>query len=283
VKSPVVKDTSLGIKPIFRRFSAVIGGLDLSAPLNPEMINQITNYWLEYPVLVLKKQNISDSQQVKFAKSFGELEIHPSIAHRSSKTPEIYRVSNVDENNQIMKPKSTSWQYLELTWLWHSDSSFREIPSLGSILHGIEIPTKGGDTLFADMTKAYETLPKSEQQRISRLHVFHSHDYIISQSKELSKRENKGQYEALPRGETPISTEASDNTKTITFLEPSYYGKYRRTRRKRRRILLDDLTTHATQEQFVYRHKWEVDDILMWDTVALCTLFCHMIQSIIDA
>ena len=102
MKSPVVKDTSLGIKPIFRGFSAVIGGLDLSAPINPEMINQITNYWLEYPVLVLKKQNITDSQQVKFAKSFGELEIHPSIAHRSSKTPEIYRVSNVDENNQII-------------------------------------------------------------------------------------------------------------------------------------------------------------------------------------
>jgi taurine dioxygenase len=166
VKSPVVKGALLRIKPIFRRFSAVIGGLDLSAPLNPEMINQITNYWLEYPVLVLKKQNISDTQQVKFAKSFGELEIHPSIAHRSSKTPEIYRVSNVDENNQIMKHKSTAWQYLELTWLWHTDSSFRDIPSLGSILHGIEIPTKGGDTLFADMTKAYETLPKSEQRRI---------------------------------------------------------------------------------------------------------------------
>ena len=83
MKSPVVQGALLGIKPIFRRFSAVLGGLDLSAPLNPEMINQITNYWLEYPVLVLKKQNISDSQQVKFAKSFGELEIHPSIAHLS--------------------------------------------------------------------------------------------------------------------------------------------------------------------------------------------------------
>ena len=232
MKSPIVKDTSLGIKPIFKGFSAVIGGLDLSAPINPEMINQITNYWLEYPVLVLKKQNITDSQQVKFAKSFGELEIHPSIAHRSSKTPEIYRVSNVDENNQIMKPKSTSWQYLELTWLWHTDSSFREIPSLGSILHGIEIPTNGGDTLFADMTKAYEALPKSEQRRISKLHVFHSHDYIISQSKELSKRDNKGQYAALPRVKHPLVRRHPITKKTITFLAPSCCGKYRRTRRK---------------------------------------------------
>ena len=270
MKSPVVKDTSLGIKPIFRGFSAVIGGLDLSAPINPEMINQITNYWLEYPVLVLKKQSITDSQQVKFAKSFGELEIHPSIAHRSSKTPEIYRVSNVDENNQIMKPKSTSWQYLELTWLWHTDSSFREIPSLGSILHGIEIPTKGGDTLFADMTKAYEALPKSEQRRISKLHVFHSHDYIISQSKELSKRENKGQYEALPRVKHPLVRRHPITKKQSLFLSPHTMESIAELEENEGRILLDDLTNHATQEQFVYRHKWEVDDILMWDN--RCTM-----------
>ena len=89
MKSPVAQDTSLGIKPIFRRFSAIIEGLDISVSLDPNIINQIKNYWLEYQVLVLNKQNISDSEQVKFAKSFGELEIHPSVAHRSSKTPEI--------------------------------------------------------------------------------------------------------------------------------------------------------------------------------------------------
>ena len=234
------------------------------------MINQITNYWLEYPVLVLKKQNITDSQQVKFAKSFGELDIHPSIAHRSSKTPEIYRVSNVDENNQIMKPKSTSWQYLELTWLWHTDSSFREIPSLGSILHGIEIPTNGGDTLFADMTKAYEALPKSEQRRISKLHVFHSHDYIISQSKELSKRDNKGQYEALPRVKHPLVRRHPITKKQSLFLSPHTMESIAELEENEGRVLLDDLTNHATQEQFVYRHKWEVDDILMWDN--RCTM-----------
>jgi taurine dioxygenase len=270
VKSPVTQDTSLAVKPIFGGFSAVIEGLDLSAPLNSEIINQITNYWLEYPVLIINKQNINDAEQVKFAKSFGELEIHPSLAHRSSKTPEIYRVSNVDENNQIMEPKSTSWQYLELTWLWHTDSSFREIPSLGSILHGIEIPTKGGDTLFADMTKAFEALPKSEQRRISKLHVFHSHDYIISQSKELSKRENKGQYETLPRVKHPLVRRHPVTKKQSLFLSPHTMESVVELEEKEGRTLLEDLINHATQDQFVYRHKWEVDDILMWDN--RCTM-----------
>ena len=275
VKSPVAQDTSLAVKPIFGGFSAVIEGLDLSAPLNSEIINQITNYWLEYPVLIIKKQNINDAEQVKFAKSFGELEIHPSLAHRSSKTPEIYRVSNVDENNQIMEPKSTSWQYLELTWLWHTDSSFREIPSLGSILHGIEIPTKGGDTLFADMTKAFEALPKSEQRRISKLHVFHSHDYIISQSKELSKRENKGQYETLPRVKHPLVRRHPVTKKQSLFLSPHTMESIVELKEKEGRTLLEDLINHATQDQFVYRHKWEVDDILMWDN--RCTM--HAVQT----
>ena len=270
VKSPVALDTSLAIKPIFGGFSAVIGGLDLSAPLNSEIINQITNYWLEYSVLIINKQNISDAEQVKFAKSFGELEIHPSLAHRSSKTPEIYRVSNVDENNQIMEPKSTSWQYLELTWLWHTDSSFREIPSLGSILHGIEIPTVGGDTLFANMTKAFEALPKSEKQKVSKLHVFHSHDYIVSQSKELSRRENKGQYETLPRVKHPLVRRHPVTKKQSLFLSPHTMESIAELEENEGRVLLDDLTNHATQEQFVYRHKWEVDDILMWDN--RCTM-----------
>ena len=270
MKSPVAQDTSLAVKPIFGGFSAVIEGLDLSAPLNSEIINQITNYWLEYPVLIINKQNINDAEQVKFAKSFGELEIHPSLAHRSSKTPEIYRVSNVDENNQIMEPKSTSWQYLELTWLWHTDSSFREIPSLGSILHGIEIPTIGGDTLFANMTKAFEALPKSEKQKFSKLHVFHSHDYIVSQSKELSRRENKGQYETLPRVKHPLVRRHPVTKKQSLFLSPHTMESIVELEEKEGRTLLDDLINHATQDQFVYRHEWEVDDILMWDN--RCTM-----------
>ena len=181
----------------------------------------------------------------------------------------------MDENNQIMKPKSTSWQYLELTWLWHTDSSFREIPSLGSILHGIEIPTNGGDTLFADMTKAYEALPKSEQRRISKLHVFHSHDYIISQSKELSKRDNKGQYEALPRVKHPLVRRHPITKKQSLFLSPHTMESIAELEENEGRVLLDDLTNHATQEKFVYHHKWEVDDILMWDNCAVQHLAIH--------
>ncbi|MBT4356005.1 MAG: TauD/TfdA family dioxygenase [Rhodospirillaceae bacterium] len=264
------QDTELSITPRFCGFSATIEGLNLSASLSSQSIQQIQNYWLDYPVLVITKQNISDVDQVKFAKNFGNLEIHPSVAHRSTKTPEIYRVSNVDENNQIMEAKSTAWQYLELTWLWHTDSSFREIPSLGSILHGIEIPPTGGDTLFADMTKAFDALPKPEQERISTLNVFHSHDYIVSQSKALSSRENKGQYESLPRVKHPLVRRHPVTKKQSLFLSPHTMESIVELKEQEGRVLLDDLIHHATQHQFVYRHKWKVDDVLMWDN--RCTM-----------
>ena len=92
---------------------------------------------------------------------FGKLKIHHSLSHRSSKNPEIYRVSNVDEKGKIIPNKETSWQYLKQSWLWHTDSSFRKIPSNGSILHGISTIKKSGNTLFANIYKTYEDLNKS--------------------------------------------------------------------------------------------------------------------------
>ena len=143
-------------------FAGTVTGLDLSRKLDIVTFARLHRAWMNNPVLVFPGQEISDAEQIDFAKRFGDLEIHPSLAHRSTAHPEIYRVSNVDEAGRIMAPKSSEWRYLELTWLWHTDSSFREIPSMGSILHGIEIPPEGGDTLFADMTAAYEALPNDE-------------------------------------------------------------------------------------------------------------------------
>ena len=87
---------------------------------------EIKNLWIKNLIIVFPDQNISDEDHISFGKKFGELEVHPSLSHRSSKNPEIYRVSNVDENGNIISSKKTSWQYLKQSWLWHTDSSFRE-------------------------------------------------------------------------------------------------------------------------------------------------------------
>ena len=184
------------VKKIHDNIGVSIEGIDLST-LDEVSFQKIKKLWLEHLVIVFPNQNISDEDHIKFGKRFGDLEVHPSLSHRSSKNPEIYRVSNVDENGNIIPNKETSWQYLKQSWLWHTDSSFRKIPSNGSILHGISTTNEGGNTLFANMYKAYEDLDQSLKDKIKNLKVIHDHDYIISLSKELSERKNKGHYDKL--------------------------------------------------------------------------------------
>ena len=176
----------------FKRRHPLVGtevrGVDLGKPLDEATFAELHELWMEHLLLVFPDQPITDGQHIAFGRRFGELEIHPSLAHRSSHNKEIYRVSNVDEAGNIIPSKETAWQYINLSWLWHTDSSFREVPSKGSILHGIETTNAGGNTLFANMYAAYNDLTTEMKSRIEGRVVIHDHDFIIKQSKELSAK-----------------------------------------------------------------------------------------------
>lgn len=251
-----------------------VRGIDLSRPLPAQQLARLEAIWMEHPMLVFPAQTITDEQQIAFARNFGELEIHPSVAHRSSRHPEIYRVSNVDEKGDILPSESSEWQYMELTWLWHTDSSFREVPSKGSILHGITVPAEGGDTLFANMYAAYDALPEGMKQRIATLRVSHSHDAIIARSAKLSARQDKGKYAELPAVEHPLVRRHPVTGRRSLFLSPHTMAGVVGLPDAEGLALLDELTRHATDERFVYRHKWRKDDVIMWDN--RCTMHAVM-------
>jgi alpha-ketoglutarate-dependent taurine dioxygenase len=257
------------VKKLHDNIGVSIEGIDLSS-LDEVSFQKIKKLWLEYLVIVFPNQNISDEDHIKFGKRFGDLEVHPSLSHRSSKNPEIYRVSNVDENGDIIPNKETSWQYLKQSWLWHTDSSFRKIPSNGSILHGISTTNEGGNTLFANMYKAYEDLDQSLKDKIKNLKVIHDHDYIISLSKELSERKNKGHYDKLDPVIHPLVRRHPSTKKPSLFLSPHTMVSIQNYDNKKGRELLDQLIDHATQPQYVYKHSWNNHDIVMWDN--RCTM-----------
>ena len=257
------------VKKIHENIGVSIEGIDLSN-LDDSSFQKIKILWLEYLVIAFPNQNISDEDHIEFGKRFGELEVHPSLSHRSSKNPEIYRVSNVDENGDIIPNKETSWQYLKQSWLWHTDSSFRKIPSNGSILHGISTTNEGGNTLFANMYKAYEDLDESLKNKIKNLKVIHDHDYIISLSNELSKRKNKGHYDKLDPVVHPLVRKHPSTKKPSLFLSPHTMVNIKDYDNKKGRELLDQLIDHATQPHYVYKHSWNNHDIVMWDN--RCTM-----------
>ena len=257
------------IKQVHKNIGISIEDINLS-DLDEFTLKKIKKLWMENLIIIFPNQNISDEDHITFGKKFGELEVHPSLAHRSSKYPEIYRVSNVDEEGKIIPNKETSWQYLKQSWLWHTDSSFRKIPSNGSILHGISTTNEGGNTLFANMYKAYEDLDVSMKQKIKKLKVVHDHDFIISLSEELSKRENKGNYDKLEPVIHPLVRRHPSTKRPSLFLSPHTMVKIVDYNENEGRELLDFLIEHSIQQKYVYKHIWNNNDIVMWDN--RCTM-----------
>ena len=245
-------------------------GVDLGRPLDDASLAAINALWMQHLLLVFPDQPITDAQHVRFGERFGRLEIHPSLAHRSSHDAAIYRVSNVDEAGNLVPPSDSSWLYLNQSWRWHTDSSFREIPSKGSILHGIEVTRDGGNTLFANMYAAYDALPDQTKARIARLWVIHAHDYIISTAGELATRPNQGTYDALPPVRHPLVQVHPVTGRKCLFLSPHTMVTIEGMKETAARALLDELIAHATDERFVYRHAWEPHDVIMWDN--RCTM-----------
>ena len=257
----------------FEKLHSTIGakvqGIDLSI-LSDNNISEINNLWLKYLILLFPNQDISDEDHIKFGRKFGQLENHPSLSHRSSKNPEIYRVSNVSEEGKIIPSKNTSWQYLKQSWLWHTDSSFREIPSKGSILHGISTTRKGGSTYFANMYEAYNDLDENTKESINNLWVIHDHDYIINLSSELKSKQNKGSYEHLPPVKHPLVQIHPVTRKKSLFLSPHTMVNIDGFNEIEGRKLLDELIDHSVQSKYVYKHEWNDNDIIMWDN--RCTM-----------
>ena len=260
----------LSIERLNPKIGAMILGIDLTAPLQHEVLDALNEAWMEYLVLVFPNQRITDEQHIAFGRNFGALEEHPSHAHRSSRNKEIYRVSNVDETGQIIPSKETAWQYINLSWLWHTDSSFREVPSKGSILHGIQTTNEGGNTRYANMYAAYEGLAEATKQRIDGLWVIHHHDFIIKQSAELSAKQDKGDFDALLPVRHPLVQVHPVTGQRSLFLSPHTMVGIEGMSGEVGRALLDELIAHATQSDYVYTHVWSDDDVLMWDN--RCTM-----------
>ena len=216
--------SKLGIQLEITKRHSLIGaevrGVDLSHHINDATYQALHDLWMEHLLLIFPDQPISDDALVEFGRRFGRLEIHPSLEHRSSRNEEIYRVANTDEQGNIIPPKDTFWQYLKNSWRWHSDSSFREIPSKGSILHGIEITNAGGNTLFANMYAAYAALDDVMKGQIEDLWVIHDHDYIMRLSPELNKNQNKDNYEKLPPVRHPLIQVHPITKRRCLFLSP---------------------------------------------------------------
>jgi len=252
-----IAGTRLDLTPLTPDLGAVIHGLDLARPLAPEQIDAVRAAFLAHRILVFRDQDLTKRQQVAFSLQFGELERHTVRNRGQDDEPFVHVVSNLGADGlPTGKVGST---------MWHTDKSFRPLPSMATILHARVLPPGGGDTLFADMHAAYAALPADERSALDGGKVVHSWEH---------SRENAGrQMSAAEKQDAPANAWPLARTHPETGRIALFMGMHacwlEGMPHDVGRAKIEALETHATADRFVYRHSWRAGDMLMWDNRCL--------------
>jgi alpha-ketoglutarate-dependent 2,4-dichlorophenoxyacetate dioxygenase len=265
---------ALEIRPSSPSFAAEIGGIDLAQPTDTVTVDAIWSAIDRYAVVIFRDQRLNDAQLRDFAVRFGPLEIGRAAARpgkRRLAIPQIGDISNLDEDNNVRRLDDRRRLDSLGNRLWHTDASYMPVPVVLGMLHAVALPPPSpfgnGETEFADMRAAYDTLPDATKQAIDGLVI--EHDIFWSRGQIGFTDFPSGEREQYPPSpQRLVRTHPGSRRKTLYLSAhashvvdwPVADG----------RLLLWDLTAHATQRQFVYSHTWQVGDLVIWDN--RCTM-----------
>lgn len=257
---------SVSIHPIGPCFAAEVAGVDLRYSLGPDDVKAVEAAIDEYAVLVFPSQDITDEQQITFSLSFGDLEDtaggNVTKASDNRLNPKMADVSNLDRTGKPLGRDDRRRMFNLGNQLWHSDSSFRATPAKYSILSGRVVSTSGGNTEFADMRAAYDALDDATTAEIEELICEHSliHSRGLLGFTELTSEE-KAMFR--PVRQRLVRTHPATGRKSLYL--SSHAGAIIGWPVPEARAFLRDLTEQATNPAFVYVHKWQPYDLVMWD------------------
>jgi taurine dioxygenase len=254
------------LRPLHALFAAEIIGLDLSQAVDATTVEVLARALGQYGVLVFRdQQNLTPEQQIAFSRAFGPLEIHVQKKFLLKDHPEILVVSNVIENG-IPIGLVDAGRY------WHSDLSYLAEPSLGSLLHSIELPNEGGDTLFGSLTAAYAALDDDLKAKIGHLTAVHDYNarnkVQAQQSNGLRPTLSAEQAKTVPPVIHPVVRKHEITGAPILFVSEGFTTRITELPEEESTALLDLLFLHQKQERFQYRHKWKSGDLVFWDNRA---------------
>ena len=261
-------DQTIEIHPFDAPLGAEVIGLDLSKPLSPNDFARIHRAHLDHHVLVFRDQRITPEQHIAFSKRFGPLQIHVLHQFALAGHPEVLVVSNIVENG---KPIGLG----DAGHFWHSDLSYKEKPSLGSLLHAQELPRVGGDTLFANMHLAWDELPAHLRSAVEGRRAEHTY---LARYAELQKRSpwrpnlSAEQIAEVKPVVHPIVRTHPETGRKALFVSEHFTTRIVDLPEDESRALLAELFAHSVQPQFIYRHRWREHDLVFWDNRSLMHL-----------
>jgi taurine dioxygenase len=256
------------IKAFDAPLGAEVLGLDLSRPLLDEDFARLHRAHLDHHVLVFRDQHITPAQQVAFSRRFGPLQIHVLRQFQLASDPEVLVISNIRENGQPVGLGDAGH-------FWHSDLSYKETPSLGSMLHAQELPADGGDTLFANQHTAWESLPEDLKRTVAGLSAEHSY---LARYEELRVRNpwrpalTQAQIGEVRPAVHPVVRTHPETGRKALFVSEHFTTRIIGLPEDESRALLEELFAHSTRPEHIYRHRWQPQDMVFWDNRSLMHL-----------
>jgi alpha-ketoglutarate-dependent 2,4-dichlorophenoxyacetate dioxygenase len=255
----------LTITPVHPVLGARVEGVDVAAPMDDATFAKIDAAFQEYSVLVFPGQRLDDEQQMAFTKRFGPLETTlKSIGQERRLHENMVDLSNVDPKaeGRLMDWGDRRMQYQSGNQLWHTDSSFKPVPAMASLLSGREVPPAGGETEYVSMRHAWATLPAEMQRRLEGRVVVHSILYSRSTiAKGLFDPEHEA--ELPPVRQALVRANPRNGRKSLYIGSHAWYIEGLGLDESR--ILIARLLEQTVRPDRVYRHRWQVGDLVMWD------------------
>ena len=245
--------TEISITPLTNVIGAEIRGLDFSHPFDEETIAGIQEAWLKHLVLVFRCGPISEDDQARFATYFGETVGARSAERKDGGDRRLMVISNIRENGEPIGALPDG----EL--MFHSDSVFLEKPLKGAMLYAEELPSTGGNTLFASMYKAYDRLPEDLRSRLEGLKGVNVFDY------ETQVKAGRFDRASAPHAIHPVIRTHPETGRKALYVNRLMTEEIEGLPEDESDALLQTLFEHAENRNHVYEHVWQLDDLVMWD------------------
>ena len=239
---------------------------DLAQDIDEATFREIEHAFHDNIVVFFRRQNLSNERHIEFSRRFGEPEIHIVKKYLLPDSPEILLISNIRDD------RGEHIGLADAGFTWHSDTSYRRRPSRCSLLYAKEVPQRGGrpigDTVFANTVAAYEALPESMKKLLARLKAVHRYSARRRVADSPRPKLTRQQVEETPDIAHPIvRTHPYTGRKSLYVTAGECIG-IEGMPDDEALDLIAELDSHCVRPEFLYRHKWQVGDLLMWDNTS---------------
>lgn len=256
---------NIKVEPLDAPTGARITGVKIDAGLNAAQYHAIHQAWLEHQVLVFPDQNMTEADQISFTKYWGDMPLRKRYAGRREEGrrghDSIMLISNIRENGEPIGSLPDG------DMMFHSDGQYDEHPYRYTMLYALEVPQTGGNTLFSNLYKAFETLPTNFKKSLSRIKAQHGYYAGRHVTPEILKSLGIGL--VSDKYAHPVFTAHEETGKPVLYVSRLLTTSLLGLPEVEGNDILDQLLDHAEREEFIYEHKWKKGDFVIWDNRCL--------------